>query len=187
MLIWTVTDFFSFREFTKLKIDTFLERAVAVSTIVGNILQSWASPGLNFHPSSNANEEGFLMHCNINKNGSHPHLIQAKQLLINWNILTMTECKWSYSFRNVTILSLSSARLEFPSKFIMNQVTAGACHIASFRCAGAKFLTECRKLENCLCMENMNCSATFNSKSRTLGNFSLFQKHCWQHLRTLRQ
>jgi len=80
-------------ECTKLKTDTFLERAVAVRTIVGNILQSSASPGLNFHPSSNANEEGFLMHCNINKNGAHPHLIQAKQLLINWNILTMTECK----------------------------------------------------------------------------------------------
>lgn len=153
--------YLSFRECTELKVDTFLERAVAVSTIVGNILQSWAPPGLNFHPSSNANEEGFLMHCNINKNGAHPHLIQAKQLLINWNILTMTECKWSYSFRNVTILSLSSARLEFPSKFIMNQVTAGACHIASFICAGAKFLAECRKLVNCLCTENMNCSATF--------------------------
>jgi len=53
----------------------------------------------------------------------------------------------------------------------MNQVTAGACHIASFRCAGAKFLAEYRKLENCLCMENMYCSATFNPKIEKYGQF----------------
>lgn len=161
MLILYVTDIFFFKDCTKLKTDVFLERAVAVSEIVGNILQSWDSPGLNFHPSSDANEEGFLMQCNINKNDVHPHLIQAKQLLINWNILTMTECKWSYSFRNVTILSVSSARLEFPSKLIMNQVTAGACHIASFRWAGATFWAERRKLANFPCMGNMNVSVTF--------------------------
>jgi hypothetical protein len=30
----------------------------------------------------------------------------------------------------------------------MNQVTAGACRIASFRWAGATFWAECRKLAN---------------------------------------
>jgi len=64
----------------------------------------------------------------------------------------------------------------------MNQVTAGACHIASFRCAGAKIWPSVGSWKTAFVWKTWITVLHFSPKSKTLGSFSLSQKHCWQHL-----
>jgi hypothetical protein len=53
----------------------------------------------------------------------------------------------------------------------MNQVTVGACHIASFRWAGAKFWAQFRKLANCPVWKTGISVLHFGPKSRRMGLF----------------